>query len=349
MLKIAAWPAFKNKYKNPYNWLLYSHMSQADVSVREFSPKILLRENCDILHFHWPVEMIVDHPNWLVAFLRSLSLILLMKWVKFRGTRIIWSFHNELPHSTLHPQLANWFQGLFIHQLDGYISLCRHGQGRAKKLFPTLKKLPCWIIPHGHYQEIYPNSISKVDARARLRIPEGFHSLVFLGQIRPYKNVPRLIRIFRELAPLNWQLSIAGMANSTDLRESLFEAADKDARVKFFLDFVPDDEIQIYLNAADLVVLPFESILNSGSAILALSFNRPILVPNIGAMEELQSLVGKEWVALYSGDFAAEALSQGLSWAVNTPRSVMANLEALDWGKISKETVSAYEALVRDR
>ena len=67
--------------------------------------------------------------------------------------------------------------------------------------------------------------------------------------------------------------------------------------------------------AAQLVVAPYSEVLNSGSALLALTHSRPILLPNRGAMTELQSVVGKDWVRIYEPPLMPETLSDALAWA----------------------------------
>ncbi|NES71434.1 MAG: group 1 glycosyl transferase, partial [Okeania sp. SIO2D1] len=74
-MKIIAWPAFKTKYKNPYNWLLYSQVVQQGVTVTEFSFSKLLRQYYDIFHLHWPTETIVRHPNLVIAGLRAVTML----------------------------------------------------------------------------------------------------------------------------------------------------------------------------------------------------------------------------------------------------------------------------------
>jgi len=59
---------------------------------------------------------------------------------------------------------------------------------------------------------------------------------------------------------------------------------DNDKRIKVFLDFIPDNDIQIYMNAADIIVLPYLDILNSGVAILAMSFGKPVIAPRTGSI-----------------------------------------------------------------
>jgi hypothetical protein len=86
-------------------------------------------------------------------------------------------------------------------------------------------------------------------------------------------------------------------------------------------------------------------VLNSGSALLALAFGRPVLVPRLGAMGELQDLVGDDWVRTYPGDLTAVELSQALSWARERSRSRCAALDQLAWDVIAARTIDAYRAL----
>ncbi|MEB3282714.1 MAG: glycosyltransferase [Lyngbya sp.] len=347
-MKVIAWPAFKTKYKNPYNWLLYTQMSQQGAEVTEFSFQKILQQKYDIFHLHWPVETIVRHPNVLVAWSRARLMLTFIDWVRYRGTRIIWTIHDQKPHLLLHPKLADWFESELIKRVDGYINLCQSSQDLTSKSFPLLQNCPNTIIPHGHYREVYPNKMSKTQARESLKIPENHRTLIFLGYIDRYKNVPKLIQVFRELQPQNWTLVVAGKPEISELAQDVTEAAANVPNIQLHLKFIPDEQVQIYLKAADLVVLPFQKILNSGSAILALSFDSPVLLPNQGALNELQTQVGKDWVKLYDGEFTKTVLEEGLNWAMNTVRSQQASLEALNWLKLSQETLNFYEKVIAD-
>jgi beta-1,4-mannosyltransferase len=91
------------------------------------------------------------------------------------------------------------------------------------------------------------------------------------------------------------------------------------------------------------VVLPFRDITNSCTALLALSFDRPVLVPALGAMAELQALVGDEWVRTYDDELTPDLLARALDWAVRRPPGVP-RLDALDWPEIARRTLSVYLA-----
>jgi hypothetical protein len=115
------------------------------------------------------------------------------------------------------------------------------------------------------------------------------------------------------------------------------------------LDFVPKDRAQLYFRAADLAILPYREILNSGSAVLALSFNCPVLVPLRGALGELQTQVGEEWVRTYAGELIPSQIEEALDWALHTSRPQKAPLTALDWKELTQQTLAAYHAIINRR
>ena len=112
--------------------------------------------------------------------------------------------------------------------------------------------------------------------------------------------------------------------------------------MRLTLEHVPEQDVQRYLRAADLVVLPFTEITNSASALLALSFDRPVLVPARGAMGELQALFGGDWVYIYESELTPALLASALDWAVQRPSDTAPRLEALEWPLIARQTFSVY-------
>jgi glycosyltransferase involved in cell wall biosynthesis len=256
--------------------------------------------------------------------------------------------HNLGSHEQLHPRLERWFWRQFTSRLDGIIALSEAGKELARQQLPAVASLPQFVIPHGHYRDEYPND-DTLDAREVLGVKPGAKVLLYFGSIRPYKNVPRLIELFRVLPGENTILYIVGRSPSAEVTQQLQALASLDHRVRLNVSFVSKDKVQLYFRAADLVVLPYQEILNSGSAILALSFNRPVLVPRLGAMSELASCVGNDWVQTYSGDITVKALEQSLEWAMNTVRPRLAPLERLDWREISTKTIKAFECLLHKK
>ena len=139
-------------------------------------------------------------------------------------------------------------------------------------------------------------------------------------------------------------LLVGGAPLTPAIADEVRAAAAGDPRVCLRLEHVPENEVQRYLRAADLVVLPFKEITNSGSALLALSFDRPVLVPARGAMGELQTVAGRDWVCTYEGDLTPRILADALDWALQRPRDRSPHLEALEWPLIARQTLALYLA-----
>ena len=343
-MKVIAWPAFKTRYANPYTWLLYSHMPET-VSVTEFSLKQLLRERFDVFHMHWPVETLVRHPNIWIARMRVLVFWLLLKLSKWRKTKIVWTIHDEKPHVVLYEALADWFTEQLIAHTDGYINLCDAGKTAVQQSLPGLANTPGFVVPHGHYRGCYADELSRNEARSQLNLPPHTTALLYLGYISPYKNVPHLIEVFRQLPISNnpFVLIVAGKPDDEALKQAVCAAAKEANNVQLHLRFIQDDELQIFFKAADLVVLPFEEILNSGSLLLSLSFNRPVLAPNLGAVVNWQTQIGPDWVKTYSGPLTIEILQEAVRSL--QPVSAKACLDALEWSAIAQQTLDAYQSL----
>lgn len=345
-MKVLASPAYKNREVNPYNFLLYSHISKFNVVVHDFTLRSLLLDNWDICHFHWP-EGYLNDPSPIRASISTTGFLGLIKLLKLRGSKIVWTAHNLRAHERYHPSLEKRFWSAFIRLLDGYIVLSETGRLELIKRYPHLKNVPGFVIPHGHYRSVYPNTISKESARELLELPQDAIVLTFIGQIRPYKNVPQLIRIFSEIRDKNVYLIIAGKPSNPTLKDNILKVATRCDRIRLYLRFITSDEVQIFLNSSDLVVLPYSEIFHSGTALLALSFNRPILIPNRGAMYELQRAVGKRWVMVYEPELTPSTLEHAINWALKTTRSKEAPLSKFEWENIAKETVNAYRVILQ--
>ncbi|MBA2246053.1 MAG: glycosyltransferase family 4 protein [Gemmatimonadetes bacterium] len=347
-LRVLAWPA--NAPGNAYIRLLYEHMRAFGVEVTDFSPARALFTSAEIWHLHWP-ESPLRHARFPRAFLRMTVLLGLIVLARLRGTTVIWTAHNLDVHESSHPRLERWFWKGYSRVISGFISLTEGALETVRSTLPALRRRPGVVVPHGHYRGAYADSTTREEARATLGIAPEASVTAFVGQIRPYKNVPHLIRAFRSLPHLERHLLIAGKPSTEALAKEVKAAAAEDTRVSCFLGFIPDDAVQLYLHAADLVVLPYRDILNSGSVLLALSFDCPVLVPRKGAMEELRAWCGAEWIRTYSGELTTAELEEAIAWVqTGTPyRGQCTALDELNWHDLACRTVDAYRDIRQTR
>jgi beta-1,4-mannosyltransferase len=340
-LRVIASPAFGNRRWNPYNWLLYSHLGDTGVEVHEFTRRRVLRGGHDVLHLHWP-EQQLNHPDPVVAGVRTLTLLAQLTWLRRRGTKVVWTVHNLRAHERRYPRFEEWFWGALVRRLDAYICLTERSREAALERFPGLRRLPGDVVPHGDYRDAYANDVTRGEARARLALPPEARVLLFVGAIREYKNVPALIEAFGAAPADDAVLVIAGAPADAGLRAAVEERAARDPRVRLHLGFVADDDLQLFLNAADVVVLPYRETLNSGSAILALSFDRPVVIPDSTCGDELREVAGEGWVRTYAGTLDGAVLDDALRWATAPARPAAPDLEELSWPIIARRTAEVY-------
>lgn len=336
-----AWPAYDNQDLNPYNALLYSHLTQLGVVTDDWSRR-RLRSGCyDVLHLHWPEWALLERRTT-----RAFSN--LMRWAadlrrcRARGIKIVWTVHNLRSHARLHPWLEWMLWRLVTRSVDGWISLSHMGEHAARERFPLLRRRLSFIVPHGDYRSWYPQEVDRREARSRLALPQAARVLTFFGRVRVYKNVLALIQAFGRLADNEARLVIAGQPEPPEMAARVEKAAARDARIVLRLGLVPVDEVQLVLGAADLVVLPYLAVLNSGAAMLALSFERPVLVPRLGGLEELRDRAGADHVRIYTGPLTATVLCDALAWSATRSRLDPPNLEFASWPDIARLTRAAY-------
>ena len=343
-LRVLASPAFSTRGRNPYHWLLYTHLQACGVAVEEYSRKRLLVGEHDLWHLHWP-EAPLNEPGAARALAAVLDLLLMIRVARRRGIKVIWTIHNLCPHEQRYPRLARWFGRRFVRQIDGIINHTQAGELLALQKYPELARLPRFIVPHGHYRGVYADQLDRADARKRLGVDPHAVVLAFVGQVRRYKGVEALCRTFRNLQNKEVRLLIAGAA-AGDMAAAINAAAGDDPRITLDLRFLQDADLHVYLRAADLVVLPYIDILNSGSALLALSFDAPILVPSTETFRELQGTVGAEWVFTYDGSVTTGSLADAINRLHSTRRVGRPALDSMAWPTIAQQTLEAMLAVV---
>ena len=335
--------AFPKYGENPFLQMFSDKLQAAGAKVDDFSFRRGFLGRYDVLHLHWPDSHLLTC-SWWGAIGKHARLATLLLVLRARGTRIAWMMHNLTPHEKNHwlssRLFALWFPRLCTH----VIALSGNGLTTAHSLYPALQDKPAAIVPHGHYHETYPAPLSRNACRARLGLPANCLTLLFFGNIRRYKNVPALLEAFRRMPDTNLRLVIAGSPAPAVRADELTAAAATDARVQLHLKFIPDNEVPLFLGAADLVVLPFDSILNSGSVLLALSLNRPVLAPRLGALPEIQSKVGSHWLRLYDGELTPQVLMQACAGESLPEECESPDLSAFDWQPIAAHTLAFYQS-----
>jgi beta-1,4-mannosyltransferase len=333
---------------NPYLRLLAENLRACGVEYKGWVDlKTLWKGDFDALHVHWP-EHIFNPGRSPRSILQALSMFGGIWFCKLRGKPMIWTMHNLKPHEDRR------FWGTIMSPLTqfltaGLVYLSEYGRGAADAAYARLRRKPFAVIRHGHYREILGALPDRTAATALLREAISRPTLSFLGMIKPYKGLLELVRIFKESAPQEASLLIAGeisIHSADDFRKAIINETSSDQRIHTWFERVPDEKLAMVARASDAVILPYKNILNSGVALFALSCDRRVCAPRLGSLPELQADVGSDWVHLYDPPLDNAALSRILTWA-SAAHSDKVDLSLYDWPAIANAHRDFFESLAR--
>lgn len=133
------------------------------------------------------------------------------------------------------------------------------------------------VIPIGSYFSVYPNYVTKSEARKFLNIDENSIVFGFFGRIEKYKGIYELVLAYQKIQGGKSKLLIAGKCYDEEIESFLHSEAKKDKNILLFLNYIPDNEVQYFMNATDIFVYPFRKVNTSSSIILNMSFSKPTI------------------------------------------------------------------------
>ena len=296
-----------------------------------------------VLHLHWTHEYLKGSAG--PSRINRLRFLGQLRTLKRLGVRIVWTMHNLGGHDGIRHESEMTVHRDLVRLADAVLCHCVAAREAAIRAYglEAADAARLHVVPHGSYVGAYPDTVSRVDARARLGLPAAGPVLLFLGAVRGYKGTDELVAAFGAIADPAARLLIAGKPRGSGIEARLAGAAAADRRIVLALRYIPDAELQVWLAAADLVVLPFRDILTSGSAILALSFGRPVVAPALGCLPET---VPPAAGVLYDPD-APDALGVAIREALAGDLAAMGvaarkRAEQLDWSTIAAATAALY-------
>ncbi len=277
----------------------------------------------DAVLFHWPTAFM--SPDSEYAALKQLAKIQLVK--KTHGLKVIWLAHNVHPHDA--QDNANLARAAFIRLLDGVIYLSDRSRHMVREAHRLPQRIVEQVTVHGRYETPVSRFVAPADEEAT--------RLISFGLVRPYKNLSELVAATDGLDPARTEVAIVGKRHDAAY-SAMIEASAATARalrLQLSDSLLSQTELDAAIDHAHAVVLPYRRILNSGSAILALSRARPVLVPAAGSMPELADRVGHDWVQLYEGPLTRARLEDFAGHVRSLPSGAMPDLSALSWDRVA--------------
>src|SRR5262249_47973244 len=149
------------------------------------------------------------------------------------------------------------------------------------------------IIRHPVNNAFPDTDLSPAEAKRRLGIKDAEKIILFFGRIRPYKGLEHLLDAFKQLVTndVSYRLIIAGEPKKgsedylAEIRRTINCEFDP-RQIILRVQFIPDDEMEVYLKSTDVLVLPYKEIFQSGVLFLSYSFGLPVVATDVGSFRE---------------------------------------------------------------
>lgn len=277
---------------NPYQKELIKNLSKFGVNIRilpetkkiSFIRNYKIYSRVQFIHLHWTHSFMV-HKDFFITVFNSTRFLLELLFIKIFNIKICWTVHNIHNHDKINVVSERFFlkiiakfiaDKIIVHSESNYNDVILHYKLNKK----SISKIS--IIPHVSYIGAYSNTIDRENARNAINLDQSPFVYLFIGLIRDYKGIKKLITEFNNQEFKNSRLIIAGMIHpkSDELQQFIQTQARSNKNIITYLQYIPDEYLQILLNAADVVVLPYENVTTSGSLILAMSFGKAVIIPD---------------------------------------------------------------------
>jgi D-inositol-3-phosphate glycosyltransferase len=219
---------------------------------------------------------------------------MLMAYYKLSGKKVAFTAHNVnqarrdakdslLNRITLRIQYR-LCDHIFVHTKKMKDELCQDF-GVAEKAVT--------VIRHPVNDAFPDTDLTPSQAKRQLGLQENEKAVLFFGRIRPYKGIEHLLAAFHFLAAnqSDYRLIIAGepKKGSEEYRHQIEQTVKTEftpGQIIMKIQFIPDEEMEVFLKASDVLVLPYKEIFQSGVLFLAYSFGLPVVATDVGSFRE---------------------------------------------------------------
>lgn len=219
---------------------------------------------------------------------------LLMAFYRLFGRRVVLTAHNV--NAARRDGRDSWLNRLTLrvqYRLCSHILV--HTRLMKEELANEFGISPgrVTVIPFGINNTIPVTGLTRSEARRQLGLDATVVTLLFFGQIAPYKGLEYLVDAFARVARArrDVRLLIAGKVKRghsaywSAIRAAIASNGLQD-RVVVHEGFIPDEQVERYFKAADVVMLPYVAIFQSGVPFLAYNFGVPVIATDVGSLRE---------------------------------------------------------------
>jgi len=301
---------------NPFNWLKVGN--------------IIKKQKFDIVLFRY----------WLPFMAPSLGTIArLIK--KNRTTKVLALADNIIPHEKRIGD--NSLTQYFVNSIDGFLVMSKTVRNDLKYFSKTKK---CRFSFHP-ILNTFEKKISKNEALTNLNLDTNYSYLLFFGLIRDYKGLDIALKAITDerIKKMPLKLLVTGEFYSDRKKyDDFINSYNLHERVIITDKYIPDNQVHNWFCAADAILQPYKTATQSGVTQIAYHFEKPMIVTNVGGLEEMVSNNKVGYVVDPAANNVADAIvnlyqnNKLNEFSVNAANEK----EKFSWEKITNEIISLY-------
>jgi D-inositol-3-phosphate glycosyltransferase len=285
---------------------------------------------------------------------------LLMLYYKLLGKRVVFTAHNV--NAGKRDKNDSWLNRISLrvqYSLSDHIFVHTNGMKSEMESEFRIPESKVSVIPFGINNTVRNTSLSSVEAKRQLSISNDDKVLLFFGNIAPYKGLEYLIAAFEKLLKRDgsYRLLIVGKPKGpatywNEVRRAIASGGIAD-RVIAKIEYVPDEETEMYFKAADILILPYAHVFQSGVLFLGYSFGLPAIAADVGSLKEeiIEGETGFVFKPRESSDLARKIHNYFNSESFRDLEGRRAAItayanERYSWNKVAATTTTIYSRLL---
>ena len=317
---------------------------------------------CRLVRYSAKAKPKIFHILWNNKF-QLFDCTLLMLYYKLLRKRVVFTAHNV--NVGKRDSKDSWLNRLSLkvqYNLSDHIFV--HTEGMKREMISEfhIPETKVTVIPFGINSTVPNTKLSSAEAKRRLAVSSGDKTLLFFGNIAPYKGLEYLISAFSALLKEDrtYRLLIVGKPKGAksywnEIRQTIV-SSDIGDRVIEKIEYIPDEATELYFKAADALVLPYGHVFQSGVLFLGYNFGLPAIAADVASLknEIIEGKTGLIFRARDPFDLASkvdEYFNSGLYSNLENTRFQIKQYatDRYSWSKVADITTSVYSRLLSSR
>ena len=260
---------------------------------RLWTEKVL---ECDIVHFQWP-EYVFGSNKKHISDEEVERLNARLGLLKEKGIKVFVQIHNLKPHKNRDKNVLHLYE-LLYQQADVMVHMGGYSHALLHSQFPHVRHI---VVPHHIYDNMLPFSITQYEARQQLNLPQDKKIVLSFGKFRSDQERSFVLNLKKRIE----HTSLFTLHPSLFLMPGFYRETLHTLNLKKFItrlyhtlryrlkgvqfcnDVIPDDLMQCYFCAADVVLIQRLDILNSGNLPMAFAAGKVVVGPNVGNVGQI--------------------------------------------------------------